>query len=168
MKQPIQLTPNDGVIHVDEVRVEDGVYAKTGGMIAYWIDHEMNFIKPTDSTKNGIRYDSFKHAVECWSSCWDIFTLSGIRIVIKKPLMIADLANSDFVGFIGKSGNKGYIVFTGNGDYAALSMYLDFSTCNTYFNIGNNSVSMALKRTEPVSAYRFDTPQELHKWLGED
>lgn len=161
MKQQISLTPSTDVIHVDDVRVADGVYAKSGDVIAYWIDNEMCFIMPNDPTKNDVRYETFKRAVECWNKCWDIFTLSGRRIVTENQLTVEDLKNTDLVGFVRK-GEKYFIVPVGNGCFSAIT-----SDYSTFWDNFNNSKVMCIP-DDCDCLYRFTTAQELHKWLGED
>lgn len=184
MKQPIQLTPNDGVIHVDEVRVEDGVYAKSDeGRLLYITGQNINYVTII-SAEDGIecgKIRPLKEYIERLDYNWSCFTLSGLRIVTEKPLTVEDLGNTDFVGIQTKSGDKGYVVCSHEGNVARFTVAalhgFDFSDeyCNIQFGDNSNSLIGAVKNAlnlsgedSVISAYRFTTAQELHKWLGEE
>jgi len=176
MKTKILLDKeNSNTLYVGDVDVNNGVYAKTGNLIAYWIDSEMCFIRPTDKAKNSTHYDSFEHAVECWTrlDLWQVFTLDGRKITTERQLTVYDLLDSNNVAWVHPSGQKGYIVYLGAGEFKKLPSYTNSDSntvCNVAYNSGETfkSISLAAKNVcDYTEMFVFDTRKEMYQWLAE-
>lgn len=175
MKQQISLNPSTDTIHVDDVRVEDGVYFKTKPECIdedmkhdCWIwflvkkGDELVSVSPKNLNEKWNSYKSLPDAIK-YESDGDFFTLSGLRIVTEKALTVADLKNSDFIGLVDSCNMKWQVVPAIGGVNAISSKYGLIRHSEDYKDIQSLIDDSAL-----TTAYRFTTAQELHKWLGED
>lgn len=153
---PITLTPETiGSIHVDSVDVSKGVYIKSSANLAFIVGNRdsCTVIYSIDRVRDTEK--PLRTVLEAMNDQWEAYTLSGQRITLEKQLTIADLKDSDHVGFVDKSGEKGYVAYVNNGKY----MLLDcgdklLGECNTMWGFGGNSLIDALKSAESCDTYK--------------
>lgn len=105
----------------------------------------------------------------------------------EKRLNIFDLRPCDHIGFIDDDGHKGYLVYVGDVEaregesiynISAVSLRAgDLCVPNTSYGVysknKNTSVSGALSIQDRTyasikAAYKFNSIQALHRWLGEE
>jgi hypothetical protein len=184
MKQKIKLTKeNDVTIHVDDVDVSKGVYARTDTGIVFLFLNENGrfFAKHPDDTCYG-SYSSLREFILEINNAWTAYTIhDGLRIVTEKELSVEDITNTNNIGFVTNNGDKGHFAFTLNNseeNYVALAMSaFDFAHehCNLQYGGYYTSIiegvtylsNCMLTEDIPKDIYSFTTRKELYAWLAE-
>lgn len=182
---PITLTPEtSGSIHVDSVDVSKGVYAVNKYNDTFFVVIHNGTYALCKPKIRDIDFDlvntspTFVELILYYSGC-QFYTLSGQRITLKKQLTIADLKDSDHVGFVDKSGRKGHIGHVGNLKFALMSVDSNglTSCCNTCKGSGGGSITEAIQNSQSCAqdlqlaeiylfATRTGSEDSLFGWLN--
>lgn len=159
--QQIKLTTDPNTIHVDQVDVSKGVYGlpnddgKIQDLSPFFLQKESGgWVNACSVTAifASKRYSTLRQVIQ-EAGLHDFYTLSGQRITLEKELTIADLKDSDHVGFVDKSGNKGFVAHAGEKRFLLMDCGVTrFGRCNEMWGDGGNTLIQALKGAETCAA----------------
>jgi len=175
MKKINLTNEKSNTVHVDDVKVEDGIYAcdnKDEGL--YFIGTDCNgFVKRfPDGKESAYTWQSIKELIADHSSTNFYHIPTGKQITAEKELTVDDLTNDMHVGFI-ISGLKWYVLYDGEGMNAATLTNSHYAIGKTPNRIWGYKKSTRLliedmHGNDKISElYTFDTRKELYKWLSE-
>jgi hypothetical protein len=174
MKTEIQIDNSDNnTIAWDKVSVWDGIYGSEmpEALKAHFFvtvkDNGFRF-----AYSNGLIGNDIYQNLWCMINAhptYQFFTISGLRITPESKITVDSLCNDDFVAWIDNYGGKFFVIK--NLDTTVNAICYNHPKFIPPYQLARSvksfNISELVKGCIIVNIYKFDTAQELYKWLAE-
>jgi len=181
MKKINLTNEKSNTVHVDDVKVEDGIYCAGGHTDPCLIIYDGRYSSVyTSGEQDTANHNSLRQLIsEYPSNCTFYHIPTGKQITTEKELTLDDLKDSNHIGFVDNESHKGYIASYRRDvetDISYMGLMLPHHDGTGFaYTLGTGrhlSVKDVIRynnanRIKVTELYLFDTRKELYKWLSE-